>query len=199
MPHIYIIDRSKAPTLPESGCWEVEHLRFLSPAHWLERRHVENNPEFFQIIPYLVLQDAQGQVWCYRRTGGDERLLGRCSCGVGGHVEWQDQQASAVDPEMRTIQTALMRELAEELGAGEADLERLRFRALVYESHTPVGRVHLGMLFTATWLPAMPPKPMAGEALSGLGFRPANAVAENEKYELWSRMAARFIADRAQP
>jgi hypothetical protein len=50
------------------------------------------------------------------------------------------------------------------------------------------------LLFTAQWLPVLPPQqPVAGEALLGLGFRPASDIANNDQFELWSRLAAQSL------
>lgn len=150
-------------------------------------------------------------------TGGDTRLQSRCSCGVGGHVDRQDgaQDAAVTTASLNhndfdsylhipnkgykpissinlqtTLQRALLREVAEELGADAADLQDLRLQALIYEGQSAVGRVHLGVLYTALWLPDQAPQPMAGEALQGLGFRAAQAIANDDQFELWSRLAA---------
>jgi predicted NUDIX family phosphoesterase len=185
----------------------------LQAATWQSRAQAEQDEAWLQPIPYLLLRNASGQVWCYQRTGGDARLDGRCSCGVGGHVDLQDAQPpcdkidfdsyksiqhghyrpiSCINP-FTTLQRALLREVAEELGAGAADLDQLTFQGLIYEGLSAVGRVHLGVLFTAQWLPQQAPQPVAGEALAGLGFQDASAIANNAKYELWSRLAVQYL------
>lgn len=213
MPHILTIDRTCAPTLPESGCWAVGSLDFLQQAQWHSRAQAEHNEAWLQPIPYLLLRNAAGHFWCYQRTGGDARLSGRCSCGVGGHVDAQDAQPalpanffdsgshktnkgyrpiSPFNP-AATLRCTLLRELSEELGTGAADLTTLRFQGLIYEGLSAVGRVHLGLLYTARWLPDLPPQPVAGEALRGLGFRPAGDIANNDEFERWSRLAAQYL------
>jgi len=197
MSLILTIPRHQAPALPESGCWAIDHLRFLQPAHWQSRTMVEHNERYLQPITYLLLCNAAGHIWCYQRTGGDSRLAGRCSCGVGGHVDYGDENTSSpFDPAM-TLRRALLRELSEELGATEADLRDLRFQGLIYEGSSAVGRVHLGLLFTAQWLPGLPPQPIAGEVLLGLGFRPASDIANDDQFELWSRLAAQYLLQHA--
>ena len=213
MPPILTLPRAQAPALPESGCWPVPNLDFLHAAVWQSRAQAEHDEAFLQPIPYLLLRNPHGQLWCYQRSGGDARLDGRCSCGVGGHVDWQDAQPPMKDENIdscqripdkgyrpifskspqATLQHALLREVAEELGAGAADLGQLRFHGLIYEGLSAVGRVHLGVLYTAQWLPAQPPRPVAGEALRGLGFQDASAIANNPHFELWSRLAAQHM------
>jgi predicted NUDIX family phosphoesterase len=213
MPHILTLPRTQAPALPESGCWPVPNLDFLQAAVWQSRATAEHDEAWLQPIPYLLLRNPTGQLWCYQRTGGDARLDGRCSCGVGGHVDLQDAQPpltetnfdsclrnpdkgykaiSSINPQA-TLTRALLRELAEELNAGTADLDQLTFQGLIFEGLSAVGRVHLGVLFNANWLPAQPPQPVAGEALRGLGFLDASAIAINPHFELWSRLAAQHL------
>lgn len=211
---ILTLPRTQAPTLPPSGCWAVSDLNFLQHAHWQQRASVEHNDAWLQPIPYLLLRNAAGQLWCYQRTGGDARLHGRCSCGVGGHVDVQDavpalndnefdscetlinkgySQISYINPQA-TLQRALLREVAEELGATAADLHHLRLQALIYEDASAAGRVHLGVLYTARWLPTHAPRPVAGEALQALGFRPAHDIAPDAQFERWSQLAAHYLA-----
>lgn len=194
MPLILTLPRTHAPTLPEVGCWPVSNLDFLQHAQWQSRAQAEHNEAWLQPIPYLLLRNASGQIWCYQRSGGDARLTDRCSCGVGGHVDVQDAQPNApIDP-LVTLRRALLREVAEELGAGAADLGQLSFQGLIFEGLSPIGRVHLGMLFTAQWLPDLPPQPVVGEALLGLGFMPASTIGNHANFELWSQLAARYLS-----
>lgn len=214
MPHILTLPRAQAPALPESGCWPVPNLDFLQTAVWQSRAHAEQDERYLQPIPYLLLRNASGQLWCYQRTGGDARLAGRCSCGVGGHVDIQDadpslqyndidsdilllnkgyKPISSINPSA-TLQRALLREVAEELAADTTDLGQLTCHGLIYEGLTSAGRVHLGVLFSAHWLPGAPPQPVAGEALAGLGFQNASAIANNDQFELWSRLAAKHLS-----
>ncbi len=213
MPHVLTLPRAHTPPLPESGFWTLDNLDFLQHAHWQDRAQAEHNEVWLQPIAYLLLRNAAGHIWCYQRTGGDARLDGRCSCGVGGHVDLADAEPpfyhnpidssscpsdmpyrpiSPLNP-LATLRHTLLRELTEELGAHEADVRDLCFQGLIYEGLSAVGRVHLGVMFTAQWLPAQVPQPVAGESLLGLGFRPAIDIANNQKFELWSRMAAQCM------
>lgn len=213
MPHILTLPRTHAPVLPPSGCWAESDLDFLQHAQWQSRAQAEHDEAWLQPIAYLLLQNASGHIWCYQRTGGDTRLHGRCSCGVGGHVDFQDakpaDEYNEFDSCLRlpnklykpnqpfnpqaTLKRTLLREVAEELGAHATDLQNLHQQALIYEAHSAVGRVHLGVLYTALWRHEHAPQPVAGEALQGLGFRPAKDIAHNDQFELWSRLAAQHL------
>lgn len=156
---------------------------------------MEHNEDYLQVVTYLLLHNAAGQVWCYQRAGGDDRLDGGYSCGVGGHVDYGDNDTRSPPDPLYTLHCALLREVKEELGASAADMGRLRFRSLIYEGLSAVGRVHLGVLYTTQWLPQQPPQPVAGEKLLGLGFRDLHDIAVDQRFELWSRLSAQYLID----
>ena len=193
MPDLSIltIPRPQAGPLPETGCWPVASLDFMQPPVWKPRAEVEHDEALLQPIVYLLLQNAAGQIWCYQRNGGDTRLDSRFSAGVGGHVDLLDA-TTPFDPEA-TLRRALLRELFEELGATAADLADLRLRGLIYEGLSLIGRVHLGVLYTARWLPSEPPQPRAGEKLQGLGFMALTDIAIEPRFELWSLLTVRKL------
>jgi predicted NUDIX family phosphoesterase len=175
----------------------VETLDILATSQWRPRPDVEQDESLLQPIAYLMLCNARQQFWCYQRRGGDERLDARYSCGVGGHVDEADSVtcgggAGSLDADA-TVRHALLRELGEELHATPADLDQLTLRGLIYEGHSPIGRVHLGVLYTAKWLGADDPRPRADEALCGLGFRHMEDILRDPRFELWSRLAVGFV------
>jgi predicted NUDIX family phosphoesterase len=191
MPQILVIPRERAPDLPLEGCLPQRNLDFLQPMLWRERVEVEHDETCLQPIPYVLLHDGAGAFWAYARSGGDARLEGRRSCGVGGHVEHIDTQKTAD----ATLRHAARRELAEELGIPVHALPPLTLQGLIYEGHSAIGRVHLGMLFTADW-PGQAPEPPPHEALTGLGFLPATEIVGDERFELWSRLAVQFLLNK---
>jgi 8-oxo-dGTP pyrophosphatase MutT (NUDIX family) len=186
MSRVLVVPRSALGRLPLRGTWGVtapnpEHL----PCAWLARDQAETDEAFLQIIPYALIRDAAGQLWCYERLGGDARVRHRWSCGVGGHVDETDR----ADGLLPTAIAALQRELAEELAWSPAR-DRLHPAAWLYEGESAIGRVHLGLIVDLVWDRPDPPTPAPGEPLGPLGFRPAAAIAADERFELWSRLAA---------
>jgi len=163
-------------------------------AHWVERAHAEQDESLVQIIPYALLIAGDGRPWAYRRIGGDQRLRERRSIGVGGHVEAIDARADL----RQTIQAALARELAEELIAPPtmADPHPL---AWINEQATPIGRVHLGLIFVCRWTDLAAPRPRPGQGLESIGFVEPAAVAPDAGYETWSMLAIRALALARSP
>jgi len=190
MPRILSIPRTDAVALPLEGCWAWDDFASLPEPLWRERAEVEHDESLLQLIPYVVLRNAAGELWCYARKGGDARLDGRWSCGVGGHVE----EIDAAPDIRRTLCNTAQREMAEELAIEPGTQPTLNQAALIYEGHSPIGRVHLGVLFIADWANAAPPSPAPGEALRGIGFLPPAAIVADPRFELWSRLAAGFVA-----
>lgn len=117
-------------------------LRDAVTAHgrYLERSVAETDPSFKQLIPYVVVRNA-GDVFLMHRTdaGGDARLHGRASIGVGGHL-------NPVDDGEDALLAGLRREWDEELDAPwEPDF---RLVGLLNDESNPVGSVHLGVVFS---------------------------------------------------
>jgi predicted NUDIX family phosphoesterase len=105
---------------------------------FMRRGDAEDDPTHKQVIPYLVLRD--GHRWfLMRRTraGGDARLHDLWSIGVGGHL----------NPGDGDVERGLRREWAEEVVADfEPAFEPV---GLLNDDTTPVGAVHLGVVFVA--------------------------------------------------
>jgi predicted NUDIX family phosphoesterase len=121
---------------------DLADLRAAVSAHgrYLDRSVAEGSPEFKQLIPYVVVADGPS-VFLMHRTdaGGDARLHGKASIGVGGHLNPDDD---GEDP----LMAGLRREWAEELDADwEPDFQLIGF---LNDDSNPVGAVHLGVVFT---------------------------------------------------
>jgi predicted NUDIX family phosphoesterase len=115
------------------------HLAAIATAAiFRPRPALEVDPAWKQIVPYLVLRDGP-RVFLMQRTraGSDARLHDRWSIGIGGHVEQGDGDHLG----------GLRREWEEEI---EADfLPRWRLMGLLNDDSTPVGAVHLGIVYEA--------------------------------------------------
>ena len=107
---------------------------------YLDRPIAEDDPTHKQLIPYVVVRDAE-RVFLMQRTdaGGDARLHGRASIGVGGHL-------NPVDDGDDALMSGLRREWHEELAADwEPEFELI---GLLNDDSNPVGAVHLGVVFS---------------------------------------------------
>jgi predicted NUDIX family phosphoesterase len=107
---------------------------------YLDRSIAEMDPTNKQLIPYVVVRDGM-RVFLMHRTdaGGDPRLHGKASIGVGGHLNPGD---AGDDP----LMAGLRREWAEEL---VADWEpEFTLLGLLNDDSNRVGAVHLGVVFS---------------------------------------------------
>lgn len=99
-----------------------------------------------QVIPYVIAV-FEGKIVSYTRQpkGGESRLHGKVSFGLGGHIDLPDAQANEdgrFDIE-GTLSTAAVRELTEELGHSAGALQQV---GLLVENTTEVDRVHIGVV-----------------------------------------------------
>ena len=152
------------------------------------RSVMETSESWKQVIPYPVLRD--GDDWfLMRRTkaGGDARLHDRFSIGVGGHVNPAD---GGLDGD---LSTALRREWLEELAVDF--VPDFRFVGLLNDDTTPVGRVHVGLVYEAD-AAGRPVAIRETEKLSGAFVPAAEVEAVADRLETWSRIAFEFLATR---
>jgi predicted NUDIX family phosphoesterase len=117
--------------------------RIREHGFFVERAYAEKTPLLKQVIPYTIVQVGE-RVLVLRRLdrGGERRLHGKLSIGVGGHINPQDH-AEGESP----IERGARRELAEELDiSGTYDL---RIAGLLNDDSNPVGAVHVGLVQVA--------------------------------------------------
>ena len=148
------------------------------------RPQMEANPSFKQVIPYLVLRDAE-RYFLMRRTraGVDTRLHDRYSIGVGGHL----------NPGDGGVLGGLRREWREEL---VADFEpAFRLVGLLNDDTTEVGAVHLGAVYVAE-AGGRPVTIRETDKLTGSFAEPHEVAAVADRLETWSRLCFEFL-DRA--
>jgi predicted NUDIX family phosphoesterase len=147
------------------------------------RALMEADPTYKQVIPYLVLRDAE-RLFLMRRTsgGGDPRLHGRFSIGVGGHL----------NPGDGGLLGGLRREWAEELVADF--VPEFRLVALLNDDTTEVGTVHLGAVYIAE-ADGRRVAIRETDKLTGAFATLAEVAAVVDRLETWSRLAFEFLAD----
>jgi predicted NUDIX family phosphoesterase len=161
----------------------LDRLRAAVARHgrYLERPAAEEDPSHKQLIPYVLVRDAD-RVFLMHRTdaGGDPRLHGKASIGVGGHLNPVDQGQDA-------LMAGLRREWAEEL---EADWEpEFRLIGLLNDDTNPVGSVHLGVVFEVE-AAGRSVDVREHDKLVG-GFADAAALAASrDRLETWSLLVA---------
>lgn len=207
MAQVFVVDRASF----FDGAWPhgfvalggADAARFLEQAaergRFVDRDEAERREDWKQWIPYCVLRWRPGTrtdgepaaVYVVRRTagGGEQRLRGAWSIGLGGHVDAGDELGAATGPAL--FAASLARELAEELVLGE-HLPAPRFAGLLNDDETAVGRVHAGLVYV--WdLPGASPPAIPVREISKLtgGFRSLVELRDlwqdRARFETWSQ------------
>ena len=148
---------------------------------FLDRHIAEEDPAFKQLIPYVVVRDG-ALVYLMERTaaGGDARLHGKASIGVGGHL-------NPVDEGQDPLTDGLRREWSEEL---VADWEpEVRLVGLLNDDSNPVGSVHLGVVFEVE-AAGRPVEVRERDKLTGRFATAVEVRAAWDRMETWSRLVA---------
>jgi predicted NUDIX family phosphoesterase len=165
-----------------------DHLDGVEP-NWSARHEVEGNPAYKQLIPYVVLQTFDGlHTACYRRNGNEKRLHALWSVGIGGHINELDC------PTRRTglagiIARGLARELREEFKVLPPNVHPT-FHGIINEEQTPVGHVHLGLVYRILVSDRDEFRP--GHELEAFMWMDEEEIF-TRPLELWSRLALNLL------
>ncbi len=166
----------------------------FAPEHmsYRPRAAVENDPNFKQLIPYIVFchtqPSGQQSVFCYTRgTGqGEQRLHRKQSVGIGGHISSDGVRGG------ETYQEGMRRELEEEVHIHTRYTDRCV--GLINDDQTEVGKVHLGVvhLFDVETPDVIPRETEIVDA----GFRPVKELLSDlTRFESWSQICLRALFD----
>ena len=110
---------------------------------FIPRPEAESNPDYKQIIPYVLIV-FQNTVLHYVRgkKAGEQRLIAKGSIGIGGHMNETDESLFAMDEQ--AYRAGVEREVNEEINIDTAFEDQII--ALLNDDSTEVGRVHLGIV-----------------------------------------------------
>jgi predicted NUDIX family phosphoesterase len=133
-----------------------------------------------QIIPYCVVMDEAGNVFATERLSksGEERLRGKVSIGIGGHMDIADRLS---------IHHCLTREIYEEIGYGKYSALAFDYKGIVNNDTDEVGRVHLGLVYLLCVSPRDREKIAVQEVEKLRGFWIEGSMDQHE-YEGWSQI-----------
>ena len=184
---VYVVPRSAVPGGADWYGLRTDGLDMFVAALERDGRYeprdlMERDPTYKQIIPYVVLRDGPRYFLMQRtRAGGDARLHGRYSIGIGGHL----------NPGDRGLLGGLRREWNEELIA--AFMPDFRLVALLNDDTSDVGAVHLGAVYVAD-AAARRVSIRETDKLTGSFVEPAAVAAIAGQLETWSRIVFEFLA-----
>lgn len=161
----------------------LEIFETLSKYEVRRRGDMEETPEYKQLISYCVLENEEGEILVYKRLtgGGEERLHGLSSIGVGGHMN----QLAGDDIERILIENA-RRELEEEVGLTDIPDSDLELIGLINDDGHEVGRVHIGLVFKIC-VNRADVRAVETDTLS-IQWVDKNRLMDVPAYETWSRL-----------
>lgn len=112
------------------------------------RGDMEEDPSFKQLISYCLLENEKGEILVYERLtgGGEERLHGQSSIGVGGHMN----DVVGADSINEVLRVNAQRELEEEVGLTADKSQNLEYIGFINDDDSEVGQVHIGVVFKIT-------------------------------------------------
>ena len=165
---------------------DAEILDIVNEHHeFRPRPEMEEDPSYRQIIPYVVLTRGE-EVFVLRRLkkGGEKRLHGLLSIGVGGHINPVDEAGRG-----EALMRGLRREVEEEVEV-ERELSLVPV-GVINEETNEVGSVHLGFMFRMEVAGEV--RVRETEKLEGLWVPKSELPALREQLEGWSKIAMEAI------
>ena len=103
------------------------------------RGDMEEDPSYKQLISYCLLENENDEILVYQRLsgGGEERLHGQSSVGVGGHMN-NVVGADSINEVLR---------VNEEVGLSEDRSQNMEYIGFINDDTNAVGKVHIGVVF----------------------------------------------------
>ncbi|UBH12409.1 NUDIX domain-containing protein [Macrococcus armenti] len=166
----------------------LEIYETLSKYEVKRRGDMEEDERYKQLISYCILENEQNEVLVYERLsgGGENRLHGLSSIGIGGHMNRIDN-AQIEDVLLENAS----RELEEEVGITDVSLNALELIGFINDDDTEVGRVHIGLVFKL--------KVNASEIFVNetdtlkIDWKKEHVLMQETNYESWSRLIIEAI------
>ena len=153
---------------------------------FLPRSHMEVDPAYKQIIPYLIFTHNNKYFLMQRSSsGGEKRLKNKYTLGIGGHIRQEDMTHDSIFEWAR-------REFYEEVQYHDAfTIEPL---GILNDDSNPVGQVHIGFVFL---LRGVTDTISVNEELeSGRLASLEECKSHSDALETWSQLVVSFLENR---
>ena len=159
----------------------------LNNMEFLPRPEAENDPSHKQIIPYVTLCRGD-EVFVSRRLnkGGEARLHGLLSIGVGGHI---NPERDGYDEKI--LERGMKREIEEEVYI--TDCGAFTPRGMINDDTQEVGSVHLGLFFTLEVTGEVTIRET--EKLEGFWAKRSELPSLSERMETWSQFVTKALCE----
>ncbi len=115
---------------------------FKEKGEFRARKDLENDPSYKQVIAQVILR-YKDKYFLHRQVKkNEERLNSLCPLPLGGHIEKFDLSKGN-----DILETALERELHEEVALGSNVLKKTYLGLIYIEDENPVNLVHVGFVY----------------------------------------------------
>jgi len=159
---------------------------------WVNRNNAETDTSFKQIIPYIILQTTNKEKTAvYKRHGTETRLHDLWSCGIGGHINPEDNLTGSASFK-EILFAGLERELNEEL-IQRPEYQIPVFAGIINEETSEVGSVHIGVVFRL--ITPTPAQFLPGTELKDFQWENTDNL-DSLNMELWSKLALELISKK---
>ncbi|WP_414046161.1 NUDIX domain-containing protein [Macrococcus equi] len=166
----------------------LEIYETLSKYEVKRRGDMEEDPSYKQLISYCILENENDEILVYERLtgGGEQRLHGLSSIGIGGHMnQLEDTQIEGI------LLDNAARELEEEVGVKDVNPQSLNLIGFINDDDNEVGRVHIGLVFK---LKVKQSEVFVNETDTlKIEWKPENSLMKDAEYESWSRIIIESI------
>jgi dCTP deaminase len=159
------------------------------------RYDCETDEEALQVVPYILIFGPGKTIFSYVRAKniqdyGDERLFGKYSIGVGGHIAAIDKPTS---DRPSYIQNCIERELGEEISI-TGGLSQSVFVGTLFQPDKAVDKVHFGLIYKMHV--GSEARQSEASIISGKMERIENLLGDStydKKYETWSHILIPYL------
>jgi len=122
-------------------CKDISKIMpFIENSEFRKRNEIEEDTNFLQLIPYIILKN-DNKFFVTERIGGEKRLIGGYSIGLGGHINPCDTNG------IHSVYECIKRELLEEVGLFSNEYNNSSFSIIINTNENIVDAVHIGLVF----------------------------------------------------
>lgn len=159
---------------------------------WLKRRYAEEDNYHKQLVVYVIVKHMNMVVRFRRGKGTSLRNnLGTFTIGIGGHVEYRDQDIfinPRTDAYAHACLKSVKREVLEEIGVDvDKNLKELKAIGVINDDSVEQGKQHFALVFLLEL--SYPEVHKTEKWIVKPEFIPIESLADDfNKYEYWSQL-----------
>ncbi len=159
---------------------------------FLPRKDVEENPDYKQLIPYVIISSEEKILHYVRGKGvGEKRLNSLGSIGIGGHINYYDFTLFKTD--MEAYLDAVKREVFEEIKIKSGYESKII--GVLNDDSNKVGSVHFGVIHL--WKLKKPLVEKNEKEITKITFKmPSEIKKEVDTLESWSKICLNYYFNK---